>query len=60
MEMMIEVEVRDVYGQPKYYPVCDKAKLFAEIAGMKTLPLDILKKIEMLGYRVAVSRTVTF
>jgi hypothetical protein len=60
MEMMIEVEVRDVYGQPKYYPVCDKAKLFAEIAGMKTLPIDILKKIEMLGYRVAVSRTVTF
>jgi hypothetical protein len=60
MEMLIEVEVRDVYGQPKYYPVCNKAKLFAEIAGMKTLPLDILKKIEMLGYRVAVSRTVTF
>jgi len=60
MEMMIEVEVRDVYGQAKYYPVCDKAKLFAEIAGMKTLPIDILKKIEMLGYRVAVSRTVTF
>jgi hypothetical protein len=60
MEMLIEVEVRDVYGQPKYYPVCDKAKLFAEIAGMKTLPIDILKKIEMLGYRVAVSRTVTF
>jgi hypothetical protein len=60
MEMLIEVEVRDVYGQPKYYPVCDKAKLFAEIAGMKTLPIDILKKIEMLGYRVAVYRTVTF
>jgi hypothetical protein len=60
MEMLIEVEVRDVYGQPKYYPVCDKAKLFTEIAGMKTLPIDILKKIEMLGYRVAVSRTVTF
>jgi hypothetical protein len=60
MEMLIEVEVRDVYGQPKYYPVCDKAKLFAEIAGMKTLPPDILKKIEMLGYRVTVSRTVTF
>ena len=50
----ITIEIKDVYGQPKVYPVCNRAKLFAEIAGTKTLlPTDI-QRIQVLGYTVAV------
>jgi ATP phosphoribosyltransferase len=56
----ITVEVRDVYGQVKFYPTCDSAKLFADIAGTKTLTADALKKIEALGYVVTATRTITF
>ena len=56
----ITVEVRDVYGQVKFYPTCDSAKLFADIAGTKTLTADALKKIEDLGYAVTATRTVTY
>lgn len=54
--MNITVEIRDVYGQPKVYPVCDKAKLFADIAGTTTiLPRDI-QRIQELGYEVVVKQ----
>lgn len=50
----ITIEIKDVYGQPKVYPVCDKARIFAEIAGTTTLlPRDI-QRIQVLGYTVAV------
>jgi hypothetical protein len=60
MPNVIEVEVKDVYGAVKYYPICEKAQLFADIAGTKTLTLEVIKKIEALGYSVKASRTVTF
>jgi hypothetical protein len=58
--MNITVEVRDVYGQTVFYPMCDKAKLFAQIAGTKTVTPDTLHKIEALGYSVTFTRIVTF
>ena len=60
MTNVIEVEVKDVYGAVKYYPICEKAQLFADIAGTKTLTLHAIKKIEALGYSIKTSRTVTF
>lgn len=60
MPNVIEVEVKDVYGVLKYYPLCEKAQLFADIAGTKTLTLQAIKKIEALGYSIRASRTVTF
>ena len=50
MENSIQVEVRNVYGSLKIYPICGIAKTFAEIAGSKTLTLAVVKKIESLGY----------
>jgi len=48
----ITVEIRDVYGKQTIYPVCDKAQIFADIAGTKTLlPRDI-QRIQRLGYKV--------
>jgi len=60
MTNIIEVEVKDVYGVTKYYPICEKAQLFADIAGTKTLTVQVIKKIEAMGYSVRASRTVTF
>ena len=60
MNNTIEVEVRDVYGAAKYYPSCEKAQLFADIAGTKTLTVETIKRIEALGYSIKASRTVTF
>jgi len=54
--MNITVEIKDVYGQSKIYPVCDKAKIFAHIAGTTTLlPRDI-QRIQMLGFEVLVKQ----
>jgi len=52
----IMVEVRDVYGQSKIYPVCGEAQIFAEIAGTKTLLPQDIKRIQMLGYEVKVKQ----
>ena len=52
----IMVEVRDVYGQSKIYPVCGEAQIFAEIAGTKTLLPQDRKRIQMLGYEVKVKQ----
>ena len=48
----ITIEVKSVYGVLKIYPYCDMAKIFAEIAGTKTLTLAIVRKIERLGYQI--------
>jgi hypothetical protein len=50
------VEVKDVYGQAKIYPVCMEAQIFAEIAGTKTLLPQDIKRIQMLGYEVKVKQ----
>jgi hypothetical protein len=60
MTNTIEVEVKDVYGTVKYYPMCEKAQLFADIAGTKTLTLEVVKKIEALGFSIKLTRVVTF
>ena len=53
-KMKIQVEIKDVYGAMKVYPVCQKAKLFAKIAGTKTLTEAVLKDVERLGYQLEV------
>ena len=61
MSNVIQVEVKDVYGVLKYYPLCEKAQLFADIAGTKTLTLQAIKKIEALGYSInATVRAINF
>ena len=53
-EYVVHVRVMDVYGKRVVYPVCDKAKLFASIAGTKTLTDSTLMYIKKLGYRLHV------
>lgn len=53
--MVIEVTVKNVYGEDKVYPVNDNAKLFAAIAGTKTLLHNTIKHAQALGYEIIVS-----
>ena len=52
----ITVEIKDVYGVSKVYPVCDEAKIFAAIAGTKTLRPEDIKHIQTLGYAVEIKQ----
>ena len=52
METSLVVEKKNVYGIERVYPVCTKAKLFASIAGNKTLRPDVIELIKKLGYNL--------
>mgnify|MGYP000909715950 CR=1 FL=1 len=50
--MKITVQVKNVYGRDLIYPVCEKARIFAEISGAQTLRPSVLERIRALGYEV--------
>ena len=50
--MFIEVTKDRVYGNVLHYPVCQKAKLFARIAGSKTLTEYTMHLIKQMGYEI--------
>lgn len=54
--MKITIEQRDQYGARVFFPVCDNAQRFAQIAKTKTLTLDTLQLIKALGYQIEVNR----
>ena len=54
-EFVVHVRVTDVYGKRVVYPMCERAKVFASIAGTKTLTEVTLKLIKKLGYGISVT-----
>lgn len=52
----ITIRIRQVYGNTTIYPVCDRAQLFAKIAGTKTLTKQALLDITTLGYIIRVEQ----
>lgn len=50
--LIIVVKQVYLYGNRVYYPICAKAKVFAEIARTKTLTIETLRLICRLGYTV--------
>jgi hypothetical protein len=52
--MSITVTIKHVYGNELIYPVCDKSKVFADIAGTKTLSRTVVAQIKRLGYSIEV------
>ena len=50
--MQIKVQIRNVYGNISFYPMCDKARIFASIAGTKTLTSKALADVAALGIEV--------
>jgi hypothetical protein len=56
--MQIIIELKSVYGLQTYYPYCEKSKLFAKIAGTKTLTKHALTDIKKLGYEIHIKTEV--
>lgn len=54
MTKSIQIQIKNVYGEEKAYPVCTKAALFAKIAGTKTLTRTALHDILAMGFSVQV------
>jgi len=52
--MEIQVRLKNVYGERKAYPFCEKAKLFARMQGTKTLTWYAMECIKELGYEINV------
>ncbi len=50
--LRIEVEIKSVYGKYLLYPICEKAKIFADLVGTKTLSARDIGRIKKLGYTV--------
>lgn len=50
--MIVQVEVRNVYGVKAVYPVNREALIFAQIAGTKTLTPAALSDIKLLGVTI--------
>jgi len=48
----ITVKIKQVYGNTVAYPVCEQARLLAQLAGTTTLTIQALKTIKALGFVV--------
>jgi hypothetical protein len=59
-ECIMEIKVRIVsqFGNQRIFPLCEKAKLFCEIAGTTTLTEHAIKAIKKLGYTVSVVQEI--
>jgi hypothetical protein len=55
--MQIHINLKEVYGCVVAYPVCAKAKIFASMCGTKTLTIEAMKNISLLGYEVVCEPT---
>jgi copper chaperone CopZ len=52
--MIVQVQIKNVYGNELIYPVNDVAVNFARIAGTKTLTREVIAHIKALGVKVEV------
>lgn len=48
----IKVTIKNVYGTPVIYPVCNKATIFAEMLNQKTLTFSDIRHIKELGFTI--------
>jgi len=56
--MKIIIRVDKNYGIETAYPACDRAQIFARIAGTKTLTRNTLRDIDALGYQIEIEQTM--
>jgi hypothetical protein len=52
----ITIQIKDVYGQEKYYPMCEDSKVFARMVGTSQLTPNTIQLIKKLGYEVKVQQ----
>ena len=56
--MKITIRADKVYGINTFYPACDRSKIFARLAGTKTLTAHALRDITALGYEIEIEQTM--
>ena len=54
MEKTIKVSIKNVYGNDLTYPECEQSRIFAKMAGKKTINPQNIKLIKELGYAIVV------
>jgi hypothetical protein len=52
--LQMTIEARYVYGEVKFYPLCNAAHLFTAISRTKTMSMTMLQHIKALGYAITV------
>jgi hypothetical protein len=52
MDKVLVVKLQSVYGKQVIYPVNAQAKIFASIAGTKTLSSAVITQAAQLGYSI--------
>ena len=52
MNKTIKVQVKQVYGMERIYPICEISKLLNNLMPTKTFTVDDLINIKKLGYEV--------
>jgi len=50
--MKLIVQIKNIYGVQRVYPICEKSKIFSRIAGLKTLQQSTIDEIKKLGYKI--------
>lgn len=50
--LTLTIEPRDVYGQTKFYPACDKSRIFAKLLGQTTFTRANLTLMLKLGVQI--------
>ena len=50
--MKLIVQIKNIYGVNRFYPVCEKSKSFSRIAGLKPLQPTVIDEIKKLGYKI--------
>jgi len=56
--MKITVKIKNVYGNETIYPVCNIAKIFADMTDKKTLTPSVIRSINKLGYVIEVEAPI--
>lgn len=51
METLV-LQLKNIYGTNRMYPICQSSRAFAHLTGTKTLSFDDLKDISFLGFRI--------
>ena len=50
--MKITIQIRSVYGNRRFYPMCEKSKLFCDMLETVTLSQNAIKCLKELGYEI--------
>ena len=52
--MEISIEIKEVYGQQRFYPACEISRNLLKLTGKKTFTKDVLKTIQELDYSIKI------